>query len=79
MPTLFNRDHQTAILGPETAVQPGEPHDFTDEQVAAGIAGLWSEEDPRAGLEAEVAFKSKRDRKTPPEQDPAATGEKKEI
>ena len=72
MPTLFNTDSQARLVDPlrdERAVMPGESYDFTDEQVAAGIAGSWSEEDPRAGLPAEKEFKSRRDRKATAEAD----------
>lgn len=47
MPRLFNIDHSPACVENGPAVLPGETYDFTDEQVAAGIAGLWSENDPR--------------------------------
>jgi thioesterase domain-containing protein len=60
MPRLFNVDHQAAVLGLNDAVQPGESRDFTDEE-AAGLLGLWSDEDPRAGLDAELEFKRLRD------------------
>jgi hypothetical protein len=80
MQKLFNVDHQTAVIDPieSIAVQPGESYDFTDEQVAAGLAGSWSDEDPRAGLKAERAFKKRRDAKTSPspdEQTPEETPE----
>lgn len=79
MPKLFNLDHSPVVVDySERAVMPGESYDFTDEQVAAGIAGQWSEEDPRAGLEAERAFKQKRDRPAQTTPDPAEPGEKKE-
>jgi hypothetical protein len=62
MPKMYNVDHAPrVIVHGERAVMPGEAHDFTDEQVAAGVAGLWSEKNPRAGLAAERAFKRKRD------------------
>lgn len=67
MPTLYNLDHQHAIIGPDVSVAPGAAHDFTDEQVAAGISGRWSENDPRAGLDAERKFKAKRDRDAKPD------------
>lgn len=73
MPTLWNTDHQPQVLSwQEPAVMPGEAHDFTDEQIAAGLPSCWSEKDPRAGLEAEKQFKAKRDRKVaePPEETP---------
>lgn len=84
MPTRWNVDHQHALIDPLNyiTVAPGEPHEFTDEQIAAGIAGQWSEEDPRAGLDAEKAFKKRRDAKpSAPEQEtqtPAESGETKE-
>lgn len=59
---LWNVDHQPAVIAWHLpAIMPGEAHEFTDEQIAAGIAGQWSEQDPRAGLEAEKAFKKRRD------------------
>lgn len=62
---LFNLDHQTAIVDHGAhAVKPGKAHEFTAEQIAAGITGLWSEQDPRAGLAAEREFKQRRDRGT---------------
>jgi hypothetical protein len=61
--TLWNTDHQPVVLDwQQPAIMPGEPHEFTDEQIAAGVAGSWGEEDPRSGLEAEKAFKTKRDK-----------------
>ena len=59
MPTRFNTDHQPAVLDwiENVVVQPGESHDFTDDEIAAGLAGSWSEQDPRAGLKAEGEFK----------------------
>lgn len=79
MPRLYNTDHQTAVLSwvEGIVVQPGEPHDFTDEELAVGLAGSWSEQDPRAGLKAEQQFKKRRDRKAsqPPSNEPDAEGE----
>ena len=72
MPRLFNVDHQAAVLSHDRpGVPPGAAHNFTDDELEAGIAGLWSETDPRKGLPAERAFKRKRDSKaakatTPP-------------
>ena len=63
MPTRFNTDHQAAVLDwiEHVVVQPGESHEFTDEEIAAGLAGSWSETDPRAGLSEEQEFKRLRD------------------
>lgn len=47
MPRFFNIDHSPVSIENGPAVMPGDTYDFTDEQVAAGIAGLWSENDPR--------------------------------
>lgn len=60
---LFNTDHQAAVLSwiEHVVVQPGESHEFTDEEIAAGLAGSWSEEDPCAGLSEEQEFKRLRD------------------
>jgi hypothetical protein len=83
MPRLFNVDHGPVLVDPirdERAVLPGESYDFTDEQIAAGLAGQWSETDPRAGLDAEREFKKRRDAAPEPSQidnpDPAEPGEK---
>jgi hypothetical protein len=69
MPRLYNVSAQ--FLQPDPllpSVPPGEGFDFTADQ--AKSAGCeWSKEDPRAGLEAEKAFKAKRDSK--PEASPA--------
>lgn len=64
MPTRWNVDHQHALIDPlnYVSVPPGESHEFTDEEIEAGIAGCWSEVDPRAGLDAEREFKQRRDR-----------------
>jgi hypothetical protein len=62
MPKLYNVGPSPVVLdwsGP--AIMPGDSYEFTDEQAAAGIAGDWSEKDPREGLEAEKAFKKRRD------------------
>jgi hypothetical protein len=61
MPRLYSLDPFPVVPNiHRPAVFPGEGYDFTDEQVAAGITGQWSETDPRAGLEAERAFKALR-------------------
>lgn len=76
MPKLFNVDHQPAVLRwHEPAIMPGESHDFTDEEVAAGLGGQWSEEDPRAGLKDEREFKKRRDAVKTTDT-PAESGEK---
>lgn len=60
---LYNVDHSPVVVKQnERAVMPCLPYEFTDEEVAAGIAGLWSEENPREGLEQERVFKARRDR-----------------
>ncbi|GAC1530902.1 MAG: hypothetical protein NVS3B1_23590 [Marmoricola sp.] len=62
MPELFNVDHQPAAIDhDQPAVMPGASHDFTDEQVTAGLSGSWSTLDPRSGLSAEEIFKRRRD------------------
>lgn len=64
MKTLYNVGHQPVVVDHGCpAVQPGESHKFTDEQIAAGIAGDWSPDDPRKGLEEERQFKQRRDKK----------------
>jgi hypothetical protein len=61
---LYNVDHSPAVVrANERAVMPCQPHDFTEGEVAAGLAGTWSAEDPRAGLAQERAFKARRDAK----------------
>lgn len=41
----WNADHQPAVVNhDEPAVMPGESYDFTQEQLDAGLAGVWSEE-----------------------------------
>ena len=79
MPKLWNLDHQPVVLDwNERAVMPGESHEFTDEQITAGLAGHWGDEDPRAGLEAERAFKHKRDKGVAQTTEPAESGDDKE-
>lgn len=78
--TLYNIDFQAARLhGPDGAVivLPGESHEFTDDEVSVGIAGCWSEQDPRSGLAAEVEFKQQRDSaaEAPDEGEPEQVGE----
>lgn len=80
MPKLFNLDHSPVVVNRnERAVLPGESHDFTDEEIAAGLAGLWGDEDPRKGLKAEREFKRKRDAKAraPQTTEPAAEPDNK--
>jgi hypothetical protein len=60
---LFNCDSQPVVIDhAQPAVMPGCAHDFTREQIKAGITGVWSEENPRKGLAQERAFKRKRDK-----------------
>lgn len=48
MPRLFNVGSEPVVISwSERAVMPGGSYVFTDEQVAAGVAGQWSEENPR--------------------------------
>lgn len=69
---LYNVGHQTAVIDHDhPGVRPGESYDFTEEQIEAGIAGEWSEENPRKGRGKERAFKERRDGKAPAE--PAET------
>lgn len=88
MPKLFNLDHQHAILADGTVVAPGESHEFTRTQTTNGVSGVWSVKDPREGLDAEKAFKRRRDStvdvpdsgpvpsQTDNDPDPAVAGEK---
>lgn len=78
MPRLYNTDHQPHLIHPtsgERAVMPGESYDFTDEQIAAGLAGCWSDTDPREGLAGEQKFKRRRDTKASKATDPDDTSE----
>lgn len=68
MPRLFNIDHSPVSVENGPAVMPGETYDFTDEQVAVGIAGLWSENDPRRGIRQKLAVKRATDNQTEPAQ-----------
>lgn len=62
MATLFNADHQAAIVDHgETVVLPGGTHEFTDEEVEAGITGSWS---PTAPPPIEEAPKKDRGKKS---------------
>ena len=55
MPRLFNHDHQAHVVDPDLpAIQPGESHEFTDEQVNAGLTGIWKQTVPRKGLPAQI-------------------------
>jgi hypothetical protein len=78
MPKRFNLDHQPHVIRyDQRAVMPGESYEFTTEQIEAGLAGQWSEEDPRAGLADEKKFKQKRDLNVAQTTDtPAESGEK---
>jgi hypothetical protein len=72
MPKRWNLDHSPHVVDySQRAVMPGESYDFTDEQIKAGLAGNWGEEDPRAGLKAEREFKQKRDQNVAPTTEPA--------
>jgi hypothetical protein len=52
---LYNADHQPVVVDHALpAVQPGESHDFTDEQLKDGIAGVWSAESPRSVTKADL-------------------------
>ena len=53
-----------------TATQPGEPRQFSDEELEQGFTGAWAERDPRWGLEAEKAWKARRDAHPEPEVSP---------
>lgn len=64
MPRFFNIDHSPVSVENGPAVMPGDTYDFTDEQVAAGIAGRWSENDPRGGVRQEPAVEQVRDEQT---------------
>jgi hypothetical protein len=56
--TLWNADHQAAVIDQNTfdVVAPGEPREFTDEEIAAGVAGIWTEVDPSGGFEPEQVW-----------------------
>ena len=56
MPLRWNADHQPLVVdNNRPAVMPGESHDFTDEQIAAGLGGLWIKKNPRAGAKKALA------------------------
>ena len=58
----WNLDHQPVVVdNDEPAVPPGESYDFSKEQLEAGLAGTWSDRDPRKGRAQEKAFKQRRD------------------
>lgn len=85
MPTRWNIDPQPqAIDHEEGPVLPGDPYDFTAEQIKAGLTGNWSTKDPRIGLSDERVFKTRRDAKanhpteSPTATEPAVSGEEKE-
>ena len=95
MPILYNASPNYIQPVPnEPAVAPGDGYEFTDEQIAAGLDGAWVEENPRAGIAEETAWKAERDVKsrrrphesaasgdaTPaPETSPAETGDHEEA
>lgn len=65
MPRLYNIDHSPVSIENGPSVMPGDTYDFTDEQVARGIAGRWSENDPRRGSQQRpAAFEQARDEQT---------------
>ena len=57
-------------VGP--GVQPGETHEFTDEE-AEHLGSEWSDLDPRVGLVEEREFKRRRDAKPAEEPLPEST------
>jgi hypothetical protein len=61
---LYNVSPSPEVVGgwSNPATLPGDGGDF-DEETAAQLlnTGRWSTEDPRAGLDAELAFKQERD------------------
>jgi hypothetical protein len=65
---LFNISPSPEIVGGahNPAISPGDGYDF-DEETAEYLlnTGRWSEQDPRAGIAAEVRFKQDRDTQTP--------------
>jgi hypothetical protein len=76
VPLRFNIDHSPACVENGPAVMPGETYDFTDEQVAAGIAGCWSENDPSRGTrQQQPVLEQARDEQTT---DPAEPEDKEQ-
>lgn len=66
MPQLYNRDAYPLVPRPGVAaVEPGDPADFSDEEIARGIAGNWSKENPYAPLAAPPKRKAKTTRLKP--------------
>lgn len=76
MRRLYNLDAQPIIVShDQPAVQPGDGHDFTEEQIKAGVTGIWSEEDPRKGRDQDREFKRtrrKQSRRVPAITEPAS-------
>lgn len=72
MPTRWNTGHSPVVLDWQLpAVMPGESCEFTDDQIAAGLAGDWSDTDPRPGRDVEKTFKKRRDAATTTNDTPA--------
>lgn len=71
---LYNVSPSPEVVGgwSNPAISPGEGADF-DEITAEQLlnTGRWSADDPRAGLEAELAFKQERDTPSLDTQTPA--------
>jgi hypothetical protein len=72
---LYNTGTSPEVVGgwSNPAIFPGEGRDF-DEETAAYLlsTGRWSQEDPRAGLEQEQAFKERRREEAEAQTDPAS-------
>ena len=67
MPRLLNWEPYPVVPNiHRPAVPPGGTYDFTDEQVAAGITGRWSTEDPSAcrGLQSSPRLSAARDHRS---------------
>jgi hypothetical protein len=67
VPLRWNIDHQPLVIHPQLpAIQPGQSYDFSDEQVANGIGGLFSEEPPFAKEERAIKKARKAIKRTEP-------------
>ena len=61
---LYNTDTSPVVVGHWTnpAILPGDSGEFDEDTAACLLStGRWSQDDPRAGLRAELAFKQERD------------------
>jgi hypothetical protein len=80
MPLLWNHDWQPLVVDQNLpAIQPGGSHNFSDEQVANGIGGLWSAEPPGAREKRAVDKAKKAIRGTPQAREKQAVDKAREA